>query len=82
MGFREHEGIFQIRQGGIIEVELALERPVRDTASLAEQCEDLIEHRIKVHNRPSLCVPGSAQTASEPWGPCLQSQNPARNAAR
>ena len=39
----------------IIEVELPLERPIRDTASLAEQREDLVQHTIKVH-RATLCV--------------------------
>jgi hypothetical protein len=33
-GICEHKGIFQVRQGGVIQVELALERPVRDAASL------------------------------------------------
>jgi hypothetical protein len=30
MGFCEHEGVFQVRQGGIIQGKLALERSVRD----------------------------------------------------
>src|SRR5262249_54991546 len=37
---------------------------------------------VKVHERPSTCRPGSAQTASDPWELCLRSQAPARNAAR
>jgi hypothetical protein len=54
----------QIVQGGVIEVKLALERPVRDTAPLAQQHEDLIQHSIKVHERPSPCLRGSAQIAA------------------
>jgi hypothetical protein len=40
----------QVVKEGVIEVELALERPVRDAASLAEQRQDLIQHGVKVHD--------------------------------
>jgi hypothetical protein len=53
-------------RGGGIECALALERPVRHPAALAQQREDLIEHGIKVHARPSACLPGRAQPASAP----------------
>jgi len=72
----------QVVEVRIIEVELALERPVRDAAALAEQREDLIQYRVKVHDQSSMCLPGSAQTAPAPWGPWLRFQAPARNAAR
>ncbi|MDQ3831707.1 MAG: hypothetical protein M3361_20915 [Candidatus Tectomicrobia bacterium] len=55
----------QIVEVGVIEVKLAFERSVRDTAALAQQREDLIQHSIKVHERPSPCLLGSAQTASD-----------------
>src|SRR5262249_18995347 len=73
---------FQVVEVCVIEVELALERPIRDAAALAEQRQGLVQHRVKVHDRPSPCLPGSTRTASDPWGPCLRSQAPARNAAR
>jgi hypothetical protein len=72
----------QVVEVRVIEVELALERPVRDAASLAEQREHLIQHSVKVHERPSTCLPGSAQTASDLWGPCLRSQALARHATQ
>src|SRR5262249_10196493 len=46
------------------EVELALERTVRHTTALAQQCEDLIQHRVKVHHRRSPCLSGNTRTTS------------------
>ena len=54
----------QVVEVRVIEVELALERPIRHTAALAQQCEDLIQHRVKVHNRLSPCLSGNARAAS------------------
>jgi hypothetical protein len=54
----------QVVEVRIIKVELTFERPVRDTPSLAEQREDLIQHSVKVHDRRSPCLSGSDQTAS------------------
>jgi hypothetical protein len=45
----------EIGEGLIVQLKLALERPVRDAAALAEECQDLIEHGIEVHH-PSSCV--------------------------
>jgi hypothetical protein len=39
----------QVVEVRVVKVELALERPVRHTAALAQQCENLIQHRVKVH---------------------------------
>ena len=52
----------QVVEVRVIEVELALERPVRHTAALAQQCEDLIQHRVKVHHRRSPWLSGSTRT--------------------
>ena len=71
-----HLQVIEVR---VIEVELALERPVRDAAALAEQRQDLVQHSVKVHDRLSTYLSGSTQTASEPWGPCLRSQDAARH---
>jgi hypothetical protein len=54
----------QIVEVRLVEVELALERPIGDAAALAKQRQDLIQHSVKVHERPSPCLPGSASTAS------------------
>src|SRR5262249_4082513 len=59
----------QVVEVRVIEIELALERPVRDTASLAEPGKNLIQHRAQVHDRLSTCLPSSAQTTSDPWDP-------------
>ena len=37
----------QVVEVRVVKVELALERPVRHTAALAQQCENLIQHRVK-----------------------------------
>ena len=52
----------QVVEVPIIEVELALERPVRHTAALAQQCEDLVQQRVKVHHRRSPCLSGHTRT--------------------
>jgi hypothetical protein len=54
-----HLQIIEVR---LVEVELALKRPIGDATALAEQRQDLIQHRVKVHDRSSLCLPGSART--------------------
>ncbi len=43
--------------------ELALQRPIGHPPSLLEQLDDLVEHRIKVHHRPSTCA-----SAASAWG--------------
>ena len=35
-----------------------------EVIGLAEQRQNLIQHRVKVHDRPSTCLPGSALPAS------------------
>jgi hypothetical protein len=39
----------EIGEGLVVQLKLALERPVRDAATLAEERQDLIEHGIEVH---------------------------------
>jgi len=55
-----HSQVVEVR---VIEIELALERPVRNAAALAEQRKDLVQHRIKVHDCLSPYLSGSNRTA-------------------
>src|SRR5262249_14187188 len=56
----------QVVEVRVVKVELALERPIRHTAALTQQCEDLIQHRVKVHHRHSLCLSGNPRTTRLP----------------
>jgi hypothetical protein len=56
---REAEFLLEGLEVRVIECELHLERPIRDPTALAQQREHLIHHRLKVHKRPSPCLPGS-----------------------
>jgi hypothetical protein len=47
MGVEEFGG--EIRQGVIIQRELALQGAIRDALALPEECDDLIQNGIKVH---------------------------------
>ena len=44
-------------------LELQLQRPIGHPPSLLEQLDDLVEHRIEVHHRPSTCA-----SAASAWG--------------
>jgi len=54
MGVEEFSG--KIRQGIIIQRELALEGTIRNALALLEEHDDLIQDGIKVHARLSLPV--------------------------
>jgi len=58
------EFVLEILEGGIIELKLPLECPVRHTLALTEQVDDLIEEGIKVHLVASLGSPLPDQSAS------------------
>jgi hypothetical protein len=60
LGMREAEFLLEGLEVRIIECELHPERPIRDPTPLAQQREHLIHHCVKVHKRPSPCLPGSA----------------------
>jgi hypothetical protein len=77
-----NEFLFESFEGVVIQLELDLERSIRHPLTPLEEGNHLIEDSVKVHERPSTCLPGSAQVASDPWEPCLRSQAPARNAVR
>jgi hypothetical protein len=47
MGVEEFGG--EIRQGVIVQRELALQGAIRDALALPEECDDLIQNGIKVH---------------------------------
>jgi hypothetical protein len=51
------EFVLEILEGGIIELKLPLECPVRHTLTLTEEVDDLIEEGIKVHLVASLGSP-------------------------
>jgi len=48
------EFVLEGRQGIVVQGELHFERPIRHTAPLAQERNDLIHHRDKVHPIPSL----------------------------
>jgi hypothetical protein len=52
VGIEEFGG--EIGEGLVVKLKLALEGSVRDSTTLTEECQDLIEHHIKVHSPPSL----------------------------
>ena len=65
------EFFLQIRKRVVVQVELALEGPIRDAATLAQQCQDLIEDGIEVHAHPSVssCMPScTCASAASAWG--------------
>jgi hypothetical protein len=52
----DNEFCFEVCEAGVIEAELALQRAIGDTATVAEQCNDLINDLIKIHDSSSLCI--------------------------
>jgi hypothetical protein len=61
---RVEEFVLEILEGGIIELKLPLECPVRHTLALTEEVDDLIEEGIKVHMVASPGSPLPDQSAS------------------
>jgi hypothetical protein len=52
-----NEFCLEIFKVGIIEAELALQSAIRDTATVAEQLNDLIDDLVKVHASPPHASP-------------------------
>jgi hypothetical protein len=61
---RVEEFVFEILEGGIIELKLPLECPVRHTLPLTEEVDDVIEDGIKVHLGPSCPCGDDAEPAA------------------
>jgi hypothetical protein len=51
----DNEFFFEVFEVGVIKTELALQSAIGDTATVAEQLNDLIDNLVKVHASPSLC---------------------------
>jgi hypothetical protein len=58
----------QVVEVRVSEVELTLERPVRNTAALAQQREDLIQHGIKISLHLPLSSSQGAELCADPNG--------------
>jgi hypothetical protein len=52
----DNEFCLEVFEAGVIETELALQSAIGDTATVAEQLNDLIDDLVKVHASPSPCV--------------------------
>jgi hypothetical protein len=49
----DNEFCLEVFEVGVIEAELALQSAIGDTATVAEQLNDLIDNLVKVHASPS-----------------------------
>jgi hypothetical protein len=56
----DNEFCLEVCKAGVIEAELALQRAVGDTATMAEQCNDLIDDLVKIHVSPPHASPRRA----------------------
>jgi hypothetical protein len=56
---------FQIVEGSVIEMKLALEGTIRHPASTLEHHHRLLENLLKSHRAPSLCLRGVERTVWE-----------------
>jgi len=52
----DNEFCLEVFEVGLIEAELALQRAIGNTTTVAEQLNDLIDDLKKVHVSPSPCV--------------------------
>jgi hypothetical protein len=68
----DNEFCLEVFEVGIIEAELALQSAIGDTATMAEQRNDLIDDLVKVHASPSLYV--SPQGMSQCCGSAYQNR--------
>jgi hypothetical protein len=55
-----NEFCFEVCEAGVIETELALQSAIGDTATVAQQLNDLIDDLVKVHASPPLASPRKA----------------------
>jgi hypothetical protein len=51
----DNEFCFEVCEAGVIETELALQSAIGDTATVAQQLNDLVDDLVKVHTPPSPC---------------------------
>jgi hypothetical protein len=51
----DNEFCLEVFEVGVIEAELMLQGAIGDTATVAEQLNDLIDNLVKVHASPSSC---------------------------
>jgi hypothetical protein len=51
----DNEFCLEVFEVGLIEAELALQSAIGDTATVAEQLDNLIDDLVKVHASPSPC---------------------------
>jgi hypothetical protein len=68
----DNEFCFEVFEVSVIKVELALQSAIGDTATVAEQLNDLIDDLVKVHASPSPCV--SLQGMSQCCGSAYQNR--------
>jgi hypothetical protein len=67
-----NEFCLEVFEVGVIEAELALQSAIGDTATMAEQLNDLLDDLVKVHASPSPCV--SPQGMPQSCGSAYQNQ--------
>jgi hypothetical protein len=68
----DDEFCLEVFEASVIEAELALQSTIGDTATVAEQRNDLIDDLVKVHAFPSPCV--SLQGMSQCCGSAYQNR--------
>ena len=55
---------FEITEESLIQVELPQQRPIRDALPVAQEVNDLIENRVKVHAPPSHACGGDCGSSA------------------
>jgi hypothetical protein len=53
---RVEEFVLKIIEGLLIQVKLALERPIRHTLAQAQELDNVIEECVKIHRSSSECL--------------------------
>ena len=69
----DNEFCLEVFEVGVIKAELALQSAIGDTATVAEQLNNLIDDLVKVHASPSLCF--SSQGMSQCCGSAYQNRS-------
>ena len=67
-----NEFCLEVFEVGVVKPKLALQSAIGDTATMAEQLNDLIDDLVKVHASPSPCV--SLQGMSQCCGSAYQNR--------
>src|SRR5262249_9126698 len=60
---RLNEFGFEVAEESLIQVKLPLQRPIRDALPVAEEVNDLIENRVKIHAPPSHASGGTCSSS-------------------